>query len=53
MPMDFPRQHPEPAPRSAAPLRAVRYVAVSVWIVTLFVGANAALLWVGDWLLAR
>jgi hypothetical protein len=53
MPMDFPRQHPEPAPRSAAPLRAVRFVAVSAWIVTMFVTANAGLLWVADWLLAR
>jgi len=53
MPMDFPRQQPEPAPRSASPLRAVRYAAVSVWIVALFVSANAALLWFGDWLLTR
>jgi len=28
-------------------------VVVSAWIVTLFVGANAGLLWVADWLLSR
>jgi hypothetical protein len=51
--MDFPRRQPEPAPRSAGPLRAVRFAAVSVWIVALFVSANATLLWIADWLLSR
>ena len=51
--MDLPRQRPEPAPRSAAPLKALRYTAVSIWIVALEFGANAALLWVADWLLNR
>jgi len=51
--MDLPRQRPEPAPRSAAPLRAVRYAAVSVWIIALFAAANATLLWFADWLLSR
>jgi hypothetical protein len=31
----------------------VRYVAVSAWIIALFVTANATLLWVADWLLTR
>jgi len=51
--MDLPRQRPEPAPRSAAPLKALRYAAVSIWIIVLEVTANAALLWAADWLLTR
>jgi len=53
MPMDFPRQSPQPAPPSATPLKALRYAAVSLWIVALAVSANALLFWFADWLLAR
>ena len=53
MPMDFPRQQPEPAPRSGAPLRALRYTAVSVWILALAVTLNVAMIWIVDWLLGR
>jgi len=53
MPMDFPRQRPEPAPRFAAPLKAVRYAAVSLWILALAITADAGIIWVTDWFLTR
>jgi hypothetical protein len=53
MPMDFPRQQPEPAPPSATPLKALRYAAASFWVLALAVGANAAIVWITDWLLTR
>ena len=53
MPMDFPRQRPEPAPRSSSPLQVLRYAAVSIWIVASLVTANALLYWATDWLQTR
>jgi hypothetical protein len=51
--MDLPRHRPEPAPPSATPLRALRYAAVSFWILALAAGATTAIVWVTDWLLTR
>jgi len=48
--MDIPRQRPEPAPRSrtAAPLRALRYTVVSVWLLAVGVTVNIAMFWLVD-----
>ena len=51
--MDFPRQRPEPNPRSAGALKALRYTAASAWILALGISANAAMFWFVDWLLSR